>query len=288
VRGKGAGWFRAGARGRPACCAEARSGGRAASVAPPRGPVYLRRNVAADRASAPADAAAGSAATDATARHQAGAAHAAGAPDGHGSGSLPRGDSRRKGAYAAAGLALAFAIMACGGPSYRNGVYEDEEARFQVEPPPAGWRPIRVGEEPDLAYHHPELDAVLQINASCEQDLDIPLQALTLQLLAGFTEREVRDRDTIPFDGREALRTHLSAKLDGVPRELLVLVAKKNGCVYDLVLVAAPGPRFLQASEDYARLVASFRAGRGGARPGEAVAPDRRRPPSRAASEVDG
>jgi len=172
------------------------------------------------------------------------------------SGLLP-GDAARL--VVSAGLAIA--LGACGGPSgYRNGVYRDAEARFEVERPPTGWRAIRVGDEPDLAFHHAELDAVLQINASCDPSLDIPLLALTNQVLAGFTERRIQAQDTVPFDGREGLATHVQAKLDGVPRELLLLVAKKNGCVYDVILVAAPGERFVQARADYERLLATFHA----------------------------
>jgi hypothetical protein len=47
-------------------------------------------------------------------------------------------------------------------------------------------------------------------------------------------------QDTLPLDSREALRTELSAKLDGVPRRFVVYVLKKDGCVYDFILVAAP------------------------------------------------
>ena len=99
--------------------------------------------------------------------------------------------------------------------------------------------------------------------ASCDPDLDIPLSSLRNHLLIGFTERELRDERLVPLDSREALRTHLVAKLDGVPREMVLTVLKKDGCVYDFALVAPPGGEFERARGDYERLLAGFHAGGG-------------------------
>jgi hypothetical protein len=62
----------------------------------------------------------------------------------------------------------------------------------------------------------------------------------------------------VPLDGREALRSHVVAKLDGVPRELLLTVMKKDGCVYDFALVAPPGGGFGQAHQAYDGVLESF------------------------------
>ena len=104
------------------------------------------------------------------------------------------------------------------------------------------------------------------MNSTCDQpDQDVPLQALTRHLLNGFTAYtfppvDEADLQTVPMDGREALRTHVVAKLDGVPRELLLVVMKKDDCIYDFALVAPPGAQFEQARPDFERLVTSFRA----------------------------
>ena len=57
----------------------------------------------------------------------------------------------------------------------------------------------------DLAWRHPERGAIIQINASCDPSMDLPLRALTNHLLIGFTEREIRDQQLLPMAGREAL-----------------------------------------------------------------------------------
>lgn len=150
--------------------------------------------------------------------------------------------------------------FACGGATYEGSVFRDPEAAFQVPPPPAGWTALDVEGDNDLAWASDSLAAVIQVNASCDPSLDIPLRHLTQQLLIGFTEREVLAEETVPMDSREALRTHLYAKLDGVRRELLLCVLKKDGCVYDFSLVAPPGSSFSSAREVYERLVGGFSA----------------------------
>ena len=61
------------------------------------------------------------------------------------------------------------------------------------------------------------------------------------------------------MDGREALRTVARAKLDGVPRELELVVLKKDGCVYDFALVAPPGRPFTDAQATFRAMLDSFR-----------------------------
>jgi hypothetical protein len=90
--------------------------------------------------------------------------------------------------------------------------------------------------------------------------MDVPLKALTNHLLIGFTERKFQEQKLLSMAGRESLRTHLTAKLDGVPREMVFDVLKKDGCVYDFSVVTPPGSRFTRAFQDYLGLVAGFRS----------------------------
>ncbi|MBN1653626.1 MAG: hypothetical protein JXA30_07600 [Deltaproteobacteria bacterium] len=122
------------------------------------------------------------------------------------------------------------------------------------------WERVFVGDQNDLAWRHPEFNAIIQVNASCSPSMDIPLRALTNHLLIGFTEREIQEQKLLPMAGREALRTHLTAKLDGVPREMVFDVLKKDGCVYDFSLIAPPDARFSRALKDYLSLIAGFRS----------------------------
>ncbi len=155
---------------------------------------------------------------------------------------------------------LAFALSACSGHrgQLRGSIYEGGAARFRIGPLGADWRRLDVADENDLAWHSPRLAAVVQANATCDPDSDIPLVALTNHLLMGFTEREVRSEELVPMDGREALRTHLTARLDGVPRELLLYVMKKDDCVYDLALLTPVGAAFERAMAEFEPFVRGF------------------------------
>ena len=155
-------------------------------------------------------------------------------------------------------VALALAFAACGGSTYEGGEYREGAIRYRAPSPGAGWEAIDVEGQNDLAWRSPSLGAIIQVNATCDPDMDVPLSALRNHLLIGLTEREVQSEETISLDGREALRTHVVAKLDGVPREMLLTVLKKDGCVYDFALVTPPGSGFAQASQRYDALLAGF------------------------------
>ncbi len=156
------------------------------------------------------------------------------------------------------GLAALYVLACGGGPRYVGGEFRDGPVRFAVTAPSGGWRSVAVDSASDLAWVHDGAAAVVQTNGDCSPALDIPLVALTNHLLVGFTEREIVEQVLVPLDGREALRTHVVAKLDGVPRELLLVVVKKNACVYDLALVAPPGERFAQARAGFEVMLESF------------------------------
>lgn len=154
---------------------------------------------------------------------------------------------------------LLLVIAACGGAHYAAGVYDDGEVRYRLTPPAGpGWRAVEVERHNDLAYANDRLGAVIQVNGSCDPGLDIPLPALTNHLLFGFTERNIDAQELVPMDGREALRTQVRAKLDGVPRQLELVVLKKDGCVYDFALVARPGASFSEAQAVFHAMLDSF------------------------------
>jgi hypothetical protein len=159
--------------------------------------------------------------------------------------------------------ALVAPILACSsGPTFYQGLYRDEEASYRVGLLNTKWERIYIGGQNDLAWQNQKLSAIIQVNASCNPSMDVPLRALTNHLLIGFTERKIQEQKLLPMAGRESLRTHLTAKLDGVPREMVFDVLKKDGCVYDFSVVTPPGSRFSRALQDYLGLIAGFRSNR--------------------------
>ena len=140
-------------------------------------------------------------------------------------------------------LPLALAL-GCGasqsGGAFDGQVYRNGRVAFRVGPVPQGWRAVEVHGE-SLAFRDDAHAASILVNARCGKvDEATPLVALTNHLLMGSTDREFISQEKEPFDGREALRTKLRAKWDGVPMALDIFVASKDGCVYDFVYMGAP------------------------------------------------
>ena len=140
----------------------------------------------------------------------------------------------------------------------QNGVYRGDQTTYRIGAVSSDWTPVTVDHQNDLAWHSKSKAGVMHVDSDCDPALDIPLTALRSHLLIGFTDREVVEEELVPMDGREALRTHLSAKLDGVPREILMQILKKDDCVYDFALITPPGPSFETASADFDQLVGGF------------------------------
>jgi hypothetical protein len=133
---------------------------------------------------------------------------------------------------------VAFVILACGKPAFDGRSYQADDVAFRVGPVPGNWHALDV-ETARLAYRDPATDTIISVNARCGRDADdVPLPALTQHLFIQFTERNIVAQRTFDLDGREALRTDLRAKLDGVPRRFRVVVLKKDGCVYDFTEIA--------------------------------------------------
>ena len=114
-----------------------------------------------------------------------------------------------------------------------------------------------------LAFRNDARRASILVNGRCGQDGDdVPLGALTAHLFLRFTEREVESEEIVPFDGREAMHTVMSAKLDGVAKKFDVWVMKKDGCVYDMIFIAEPA-RFDAGVGEFRKFVGGFSTARG-------------------------
>jgi hypothetical protein len=152
---------------------------------------------------------------------------------------------------------LLFALPGCGGPTFDGSVYRGSDVAFRVGPLQGGWRRIEVNGAL-LSFRDDQSGATIAMNGRCGVDGDdVPLAALTHHLFLNFTKRQVESQQTVELDGREALRTELSAELDGVAKRFVVYVLKKDGCVYDFMWIGADGAAQASASE-FQRFVQGF------------------------------
>jgi len=138
-----------------------------------------------------------------------------------------------------AALVIALTALGCAsGPSFDGRVYHSDEFAFRVGPTPGSWRPIEVNHAL-LAFRDDQHGATVAVNGRCNLDGDdVPLASLTHHLFLHFTERQVHSQKRVDVAGRESLRTEITASLDGVPKRYVVYVLKKDGCVFDFMLIA--------------------------------------------------
>lgn len=137
-------------------------------------------------------------------------------------------------------LACWIVLLALGcSPAHFDGrTYRRGEVAFRLARVPHEWRPIEVSSTA-LAFRDDRSTATMAVNGRCGKDADdVPLRSLTQHLFIQFTERSLLEQELMRLDGREALRTRMVAKLDGVANHFHVVVLKKNGCVYDLWQIA--------------------------------------------------
>ncbi|HEX4334991.1 MAG TPA: hypothetical protein VH062_03700 [Polyangiaceae bacterium] len=140
-----------------------------------------------------------------------------------------------------AGLILAASlIVGCATLAFDGHVYKNADLSFRIAGVPPTWRRIE-SDDALLAFRDDDALASIFVNGRCGKDGDdVPLVSLTHHLFLQFSERTIESEQKLSLDGREALHTELTAKLDGVEKRFAVVVFKKNGCVYDFVHVSPP------------------------------------------------
>jgi hypothetical protein len=157
-----------------------------------------------------------------------------------------------------------FAVLAasCGGAAPAghyspDGNFTKGDEHFHVTAPES-WQPISPPAG-DLAWRDPQSRAVIAANATCRGHHDPPLGTLVNDLLIGTTDRRYLLDETVELDGREARHEVVDLKVDGVPLVYDLYVLKKDGCVYDLTLIAPP-PAYDRVADRFVAFVSGFEA----------------------------
>jgi len=156
------------------------------------------------------------------------------------------------------GLATALTALqlACAaGGSVTRESYRRGAVAYRVGPLPADWQPLAF-KGTNLAFRHPG-GGMIAASAQCPAREDVPLAVLTNHLLFGIETKEDRGRALLTLDGRQALRTRVLGELDGVPIELDLVALRKDDCLYDLQLIAAPRD-FAARQRDFDAFVHGF------------------------------
>ena len=128
---------------------------------------------------------------------------------------------------------------------------------YEMGPLGPEWKSV-TREDGVAGFFNAANGGIILSNATCRDDAEaVPLSSLTAHLLVGYTERRERSSELLSFSRREALRSVIEAKLDGVPVVLDLYVLKSNGCVFDLSY-AAPPAGYDSGLADFLRFVEGF------------------------------
>jgi hypothetical protein len=160
-----------------------------------------------------------------------------------------------------AALLLCASELGCASSGFDGRVYHSGDLRFRVGQIPSDWHPIDV-DDALLAFRDQPANATVALNGRCGVDGDdVPLVSLTQHLFLQFTDRDLGTQRSLSLDGREALRTEITAALDGVRKHYVVYVLKKNSCVYDFLYIAASDgdPGALAAFDGFVQGFATIR-----------------------------
>ena len=158
---------------------------------------------------------------------------------------------------AALGAALlAWSLASCAPGRVVDGAYVNRSAGFRVPVPAAPWAPVSLPDV-DIAFQHPGTAATIAVFSECDGAARGPLRVLARRLLFGLRS-EVVEQSPVALDGAEALRTVARGTLDSRPVVVESLVVRRGGCVYDMVLTAAPGD-YPVLRPDFDRLTAGWR-----------------------------
>lgn len=149
-------------------------------------------------------------------------------------------------------------LTACAAGRIRGGEYVNEAKGFMVPLPPSGWN-VETGKGPDLLLRHEVRHAGISIHATCGGiPPDRPVEIASRHLLFGVRGKQVLREQRHVAPRHEALEVLLRGELDG--RQLLLhgYTVKGLGCLYDLVLFAAPED-YPAVSGEFEVLVRGFR-----------------------------
>ncbi len=92
----------------------------------------------------------------------------------------------------------------------------------------------------DEGWKNPKNGNSISYISECNTGQDPSLQSVRSGVLSTLSEAEVTSEDKRPYNGREALRSEASGKVDGVVTRLDLMIFKKNNCLYIITYVALP------------------------------------------------
>jgi hypothetical protein len=109
-----------------------------------------------------------------------------------------------------------------------------KEYKFQA--PDSSFRKI-ANEQTDLAWQNEKTGNTIAILSECSETRDPSLSDLEGEMSQALNDPKLLKTQNITFEDRDALRSLIEGKVDGVTVDVDVLTFKKNSCSYTLTYV---------------------------------------------------
>ncbi len=142
-----------------------------------------------------------------------------------------------------------------------------KSSSYLVTPPPEPWKKLHVGDDAnstetlqaDIAYENPDTGAMISLSTLCRKYNTTSLRELSLSLVRGIDDRQVRKEEERLISGVHALDTTYEGLVDKVHLLIHTVVLVKDYCTYDFIYVAVPS-REKNSAETFEQFIQSFRA----------------------------
>jgi hypothetical protein len=96
---------------------------------------------------------------------------------------------------------------------------------------------VLATDKSDQAWRNNRNGNSISYFSNCNDPADPAIEVVRNDMLTGIQDVTVLDSQTLQYNGREAVRTVATGKVDGVNAKMDVLVFKKNMCIYGLSFV---------------------------------------------------
>jgi hypothetical protein len=89
----------------------------------------------------------------------------------------------------------------------------------------------------DKAWQSPKTGNSISYFSDCKSS-SLPLKAIRTNIFTGVESLKILDEGVATYNAREALRSIVIGKMEGVPIKINLIIFKKNMCTYSLSYVA--------------------------------------------------
>ena len=164
-------------------------------------------------------------------------------------------------------LVIIISVLSCTsnksskGGIFIDGIYKNSQVKYYTGEFSNKWKELDV-DYLDLVFYNTKNNAVIYINGKCKGSSDAPLTILRTHLLIGFKGKKIIKSEDLSIEDRKALHSIILASLDGVKRKIDYYIFKKNGCLYDLVLIS-PINTFDKNQKEFNKIVKNFKVIKG-------------------------